>query len=565
MVKDLKVFNREISEKYSLVEVVKCEINTENGPRNLVLWGRELDKNFILSSGILRKVQKYYKSYNSEVTINFERVICKRFEREVFKRNKGNLVLVLGSIKDLFYLENNSLKSIEDIIDSLIKKIEISHKNKARIVFTTIPNLNKEEKLYNLVREVNSWIRNSKFLDGYIDIDKFIKENKDLVIEDKEELENYILDNIEISYLVNMLKPFELDYKSQEELIKSMNENSKIINEKGNEILIKGIPDPVEGTRIDRRIKYFHEHKRPEKKNNPYVFNGEAVGNMRENMGLLNVNLCRSKILSKEEVIDGVNCRVYKKDLLKGKLNPCIVYMHGGAFIGGSLEVSENPCKLLAEKTNSIVISVDYALAPEKPYPKGLNDCRKVINYIEENFLRYNIDKDKIGVLGESAGANFAAILANENDNLKFQGLIYPLVSFVYENPFFTWSKGYYNNEYDEKLVDEFILSLKNCEGLIDKLYIQKDIDLKREDISPIFNRDLSKSKRALITVSEYDYLRIQGEIYGKLLKEAKVKTKIIRYEGVNHAFLDNLGIYPQAEDVINEMSKEFLDAINNI
>lgn len=58
--------------------------------------------------------------------------------------------------------------------------------------------------------------------------------------------------------------------------------------------------------------------------------------------------------------------------------------------------------------------------------------------------------------------------------------------------------------------------------------------------------------------------MRIQGESYGKLIKKAGVEAKIIRYEGVNHAFLDNLGIYPQGEDVINEIVKEFLESVSN-
>ena len=350
---------------------------------------------------------------------------------------------------------------------------------------------------------------------------------------------------------------------SQSDLIKAMNENSRFINEDGIDILVKPIPDPVEETRIDRRIKYFYEYKRPKRSGNPYVFAGEAVGDMRDNMGLLNLNLCKSNILMSKENINGVNCRVYKKEGLKENL-PCIVYIHGGAFIGGSLDVSENPCKLIAEGINGVVISVDYSLAPENPYPLGLNDCRKVVEYIEENNFLYGIDKNKIGIVGESAGANLATIVANENSNIKFQGLVYPVVTFVEKNPFFNWDIDLYENPYKEEKIYNFINSLRNCEDLVQKLYIQRELDPRREDLSPIFNKNLSKAKKTLIVVSEYDYLRVQGEAYGKIIHKAGVETKIIRYEGVNHAFLDNLGIYPQAEDTINEIIKEFLDAVGN-
>ncbi len=571
MDKNLKNFNGIKGTDDNLTGIAKVNFNTEHGIRNLVLWGKEVDENSYLSLGILKRLNKYYDTDNSE--IKFEKVLSDRFDEEVFSKNNANLVLVANSVSDLIRLCSDKSKENEENLNLIIKRfvrlIEIAHKNRARIIFTTIPPFSGENKNLEDVRnEINSWIRKSTFLDGYLDLDKIVEKRSDVSKYKKEinydkELEEYMAENISVDYIAERLKPFELDHMSQSDLIKAMNENSRFINEDGVDILVKPIPDPVEGTRIDRRIKYFDEYKRPKRSGNPYVFAGETVGDMRDNMGLLNLNLCKSNILMSKENINGVNCRVYKKEGLKENL-PCIVYIHGGAFIGGSLDVSENPCKLIAEGINGIVISVDYSLAPEKPYPLGLNDCRKVVEYIEENNFLYGIDKNKIGIVGESAGANLATIVANENSNIKFQGLVYPVVTFVEKNPFFNWDIDLYENPYKEEEIYNFINSLRNCEDLVQKLYIQRELDPRREDLSPIFNKNLSKAKKTLIAVSEYDYLRVQGEAYGKLIHKAGIETKIIRYEGVNHAFLDNLGIYPQAEDTINEIVKEFLDAIGN-
>lgn len=571
MDKNLKNFNGIKGTEDNLTGIAKANFNTEHGIRNLVLWGKEVDENSYLSLGILKRLHKYYGTDNSE--IKFKKVLSDRFDEEVFNKNNANLVLVVNSINDLIRLESNKLKEDEDNLNLIIKRfvrlIEIAHKNRARIIFTTIPPFSGENKNLEYVRnEINSWIRKSTFLDGYLDLDKIVEKRLDVSKYKKEinydkELEEYMAENISLDYIVERLKPFELDHMSQSDLIKAMNENSRFINEDGIDILVKPIPDPVKGTRIDRRIKYFDEYKRPKRSGNPYVFNGEAVGDMRDNMGLLNLNLCKSNIVMSKENINGVNCRGYKKEGLEGNL-PCIVYIHGGAFIGGSLDVSENPCKLIAEGINGVVISVDYSLAPEKPYPLGLSDCRKVVEYIEENNFLYGIDKNKIGIVGESAGANLATIVANENSNIKFQGLVYPVVTFVEKNAFFNWDIDLYENPYKEEKIYNFINSLRNCEDLVQRLYIQRELDPRREDLSPIFNKNLSKAKKTLIAVSEYDYLRVQGEAYGKLIHKAGVETKIIRYEGVNHAFLDNLGIYPQAEDTINEIIKEFLDAVGN-
>lgn len=571
MDKSLKNFNGIKGTEDNLTGIAKANFNTEHGIRKLVFWGKEVDEKTYLAIGILKILNKYYGTDNSE--IKFERVLTDRFEEEVFNKNDANLVLVVNSINDLIRLESDKSKENEEFLNLIIKRfvrlIEIAHKNRARIIFTTIPSFSgKNKNLENVRNEINSWIRKSTFLDGYLDLDKIVEKRLDVSKEKKEinyikELEEYMAENISVDYIAEILKPFELDHMSQSDLIKAMNENARFINEDGVDILVKPIPDPVEGTRIDRRIKYFDQYKRPKRSGNPYVFAGEEVGDMRDNMGLLNLNLCKSNILMNKENINGVNCRIYKREGLKENL-PCIVYIHGGAFIGGSLDVSENPCKLIAEGINGVVISVDYSLAPENPYPLGLNDCRKVVEYIEENNFLYGIDKNKIGIVGESAGANLATIVANENSNIKFQGLVYPVVTFVEKNPFFNWDIDLYENPYKEEKIYDFINSLRNCEDLVQKLYIQRELDLRREDLSPIFNKNLSKAKKTLIAVSEYDYLRIQGEAYGKLIHKAGVETKIIRYEGVNHAFLDNLGIYPQAEDTINEIVKEFLDAIGN-
>ena len=517
MDKNLKNFNGIKGTEDNLTGIAKVNFNTEHGIRNLVLWGKEVDENSYLSLGILKRLHKYYGTDNSE--IKFEKVLSDRFDEEVFSKNNANLVLVVNSINALIRLECNKLKEDEDNLNLIIKRfvrlIEIAHNNRARIIFTTIPPFSGENKNLEDVRnEINSWIRKSTFLDGYLDLDKIVEKRLGVSKYKKEinydkELEEYMAENISLDYIVERLKPFELDHMSQSDLIKAMNENSRFITEDGVNILVKPIPDPVKGTRIDRRIKYFDEYKRPKKSGNPYIFAGEAVGDMRDNMGLLNLNLCKSNILMSKENINGVNCRVYKKEGLKENL-PCIVYIHGGAFIGGSLDVSENPCKLIAEGINGIVISVDYSLAPENPYPLGLNDCRKVVEYIEENNFLYGIDKNKIGIVGESAGANLATIVANENSNIKFQGLVYPVVTFVDKNPFFNWDIDLYENPYKEEKIYNFINSLRNCEDLVQKLYIQRELDPRREDLSPIFNKNLSKAKKTLIAVSEYDYLRVQ-------------------------------------------------------
>lgn len=251
MDKNLKNFNGIKSTEDNLTGIAKANFNTEHGIRNLVLWGKEVDENSYLSLGILKRLHKYYGTDNSE--IKFEKVLSDRFDEEVFSKNNANLILLVNSINDLIRLECNKLKEDEDNLNLIIKRfvrlIEIAHKNRARIIFTTIPPFSGENKNLEYVRnEINSWIRKSTFLDGYLDLDKIVEKRLDVSKYKKEinydkELEEYMAENISLDYIVERLKPFELDHMSQSDLIKAMNENARFINEDGVDILVKPIPD----------------------------------------------------------------------------------------------------------------------------------------------------------------------------------------------------------------------------------------------------------------------------------------------------------------------------------
>ena len=177
MDKNLKNFNGIKGTEDNLTGIAKANFNTEHGIRNLVLLGKEVDENSYLSLGILKRLHKYYGTDNSE--IKFEKVLSDRFDEEVFNRNNANLVLVVNSINDLIRLECNKLKEDEENLNLIIKRfvrlIEIAHKNRARIIFTTIPPFSGENKNLEYVRnEINSWIRKSTFLDVYLDLDKIV-------------------------------------------------------------------------------------------------------------------------------------------------------------------------------------------------------------------------------------------------------------------------------------------------------------------------------------------------------------------------------------------------------
>lgn len=125
-----------------------------------------------------------------------------------------------------------------------------------------------------------------------------------------------------------------------------------------------------------------------------------------------------------------VKVRVYRPEGPAGP-RPCIIYMHGGGFMLGDLDSSDSIAWGFAEGTGAVVVSVDYRLTPENPYPAGIDDCRAVLLDVADNPDAWGVAADRIGVAGDSAGGNFAASLAlwardRGGPALAFHVMVYP-------------------------------------------------------------------------------------------------------------------------------------------
>lgn len=112
---------------------------------------------------------------------------------------------------------------------------------------------------------------------------------------------------------------------------------------------------------------------------------------------------------------------------------PCILHMHGGGYVGGSANRLEPLHRLLVEALNCVLVSVDYRLAPEHPFPAAIDDCYASLAWVFANARELGVDTARVGVMGESAGAGLAASLAlmardRGEYELAFQHLIYPMI-----------------------------------------------------------------------------------------------------------------------------------------
>nr|MDA3823891.1 alpha/beta hydrolase [Bacteroidales bacterium] len=242
----------------------------------------------------------------------------------------------------------------------------------------------------------------------------------------------------------------------------------------------------------------------------------------------------------------------------KSKTTPSqiILYIHGGGFVHGSIEDYDMSLKKFARITNRIMVSVDYRLAPEYPYPAGLNDADCVLKWLSHNSSNLGGSSKKIILIGDSAGANLATVLTLKNrdegnDIINGQILFYPPTTFAeVEFP----SRIYFLR--DEKrnyiLTEEFILKAKNA-------YIPDSVDERHPYLSPLEAKLNGKLPPLLMVTAQIDPLRDEGKLYAEKFREAGNDVKYVEYKGITHGFLSFYMIFKEAKQAM-KMADSFID-----
>ncbi|MCX6625943.1 MAG: alpha/beta hydrolase [Acidobacteria bacterium] len=219
--------------------------------------------------------------------------------------------------------------------------------------------------------------------------------------------------------------------------------------------------------------------------------------------------------------------RVYRPSV-EGAL-PVLVFFHGGGWVFGDLETMDRPCRVLANSIPAVVVSVDYRLAPEYPFPVPCEDAFRVLQYVAGHAVEYGIDASRLAVGGDSAGGNLAAAVAlmardRGGPRIAFQLLIYPVTDFADERPSMA------------ECAEGFGLTRAGMVWFW-KQYARTEVDARSAYASVVNARTLAGVAPALIITAECDVLRDQGEAYGELLRAAGVQVEVQRYPGMIHGF----------------------------
>lgn len=273
----------------------------------------------------------------------------------------------------------------------------------------------------------------------------------------------------------------------------------------------------------------------------------KSIGEIRGGMGGTSADITKRTITQTDKMIrgykDDIRIRIYRPEE-DGPPRKCQIFMHGGGWIGGTIDAVEQYCRAIADRADAVVISVDYHLAPEYPYPCGLTDSYAALLWAWDNAEELGVDREKFSVSGDSAGGNFAAvmaIMARDEGRIKLdrQVLLYPVTT-VTDDGLFESADGNYSAAVLGRLLNLWYMGRKG--------------DVKNPKISPMY-ADLKGLPKSLTVVCEMDPLRFQGKKFAEKLSEAGVDSTCFMYLNTPHAFIDDTGTLPRAEDLIDEVA----------
>jgi acetyl esterase len=251
-----------------------------------------------------------------------------------------------------------------------------------------------------------------------------------------------------------------------------------------------------------------------------------------------------------------ISARVYVPHS-DAELLPLCLFYHGGGFVVGDLVDYDSWCRRMADKAGVIIISVNYALAPEYKFPQGPDDCYQALLWAECNANLYGGDKRKIAVMGDSAGGCMAAVvcqraIADQGPAISHQVLIYPVTDFNFDTP------SYIENG------DGYFLTRERMQWFWNHYLNQSDQGALAY-ASPARSKSLNGLPRATIITAEYDPLRDEGKNYADKLEADGVATTYKMYQGMFHGFTSFINMLEQADQSIDFIASQLQQSFSEV
>lgn len=234
---------------------------------------------------------------------------------------------------------------------------------------------------------------------------------------------------------------------------------------------------------------------------------------------------------------------------------PLIVNFHGGGFVAGDPRQSEWWTSSVAAGVGAVVVSVEYRLAPEHPYPAATKDCYAATVWAVEHAAELGADPARLAVMGDSAGANLAAVvtlIARDRGGppIALQVLIYPVVEMIEEFPS------------ERQYPTQPVLTKADMDSATGLYFFGVDPGLAKEEHASPLRAGHAGLPPALIQTAEYDPLRDQGTAYADALRTAGVAVRLTNYVDAVHGYISVPGLVPAARQAVAEAVAELRRAL---
>jgi acetyl esterase len=241
---------------------------------------------------------------------------------------------------------------------------------------------------------------------------------------------------------------------------------------------------------------------------------------------------------------DGDNQFTVRVFVPRGESRAVLVYYHGGGWVIGSLAEYDTLARILAERTRSAVVLVDYRLAPEHRFPAAVDDARAALVWAIGQREELAVEGAPVVVAGDSAGGNLATVVARHAHRhglgaVAAQVLVYP----VTDSDFDTSTYRSPDNQ--------LLLNRDSMVWFWDN-YAPDAAVRSDPDASPLRAEDLTGLPPAIVATAEFDVLRDEGEAYAARLRDAGVPVEHRRFAGQMHGFFAMVNLLPGSAEAID-------------